>query len=415
MRTNLLLPLSVVVLLAAAAQSAHAQCPAHTVDYMGFKGRDYKDPVSGAILPYRYFIPAGYDPKKAYPLVLYLHHAGLAGDVQPSKTTDNCKQLTEEIGSGGYGGVFKNSAQAKYPHFIIAPHAQHNTYGWGGGMEGSLASPPHEIQALVYGILSDIRREFTIDPKRIYITGISMGCFGTWDMIMRNPTYFAAASPQSCGGDPAGLPKVVNLPIWDFCGSADQLFAVQSNKIAAAFKAMNPLDFTYTLIQGAGHSVHNLGYDWTGPPSLIDWIFSKTNKFSPGADGGPPGTVSDAGAGGAKDTGGADTAGASPDSASGMKADAAATSSPSSPDSGSTGSTTGPGGGTAKDAGSAPVDEDPAVGGTPTRKQSGGFLGCAVGAGTPGRQSRPSTLFGLLVLGLAVTLRFGRRRFSADP
>ncbi len=266
--------------------TATAQCTP-TGDYMGFAGRIFKDPKSAATLPYRLFKPAGYDAGKAYPLVLYMHHAGLVG-------TDNCRQLTEEIGSGGYGGVFAHSAQTKYPHFIVAPQATSSNVGFGGGNAGSFARPPHPNQALIYGILESVRAEFNIDARRIYITGISMGCFSSWDMVMRNPTYFAATSPQSCGGDPAGLSRIVGLPVWSIIGSNDQLFRTQSDVMAAEFKKLNPAEFTYTVIAGAGHSVHNLGYDWKGPPSLIDWLFSQTNKAVSVPDGGPS---SDAGPG----------------------------------------------------------------------------------------------------------------------
>jgi poly(3-hydroxybutyrate) depolymerase len=260
-----------------------AQCtpmPAVTDDYQGFAGRLFKDAKSGATMPYRLFKPAGYEAGKAYPMVLYLHHAGLVG-------TDNCRQLTGEAGSGGYGGVFSHSAQRKYPHFVVAPQATNSNFGWGGGMPGSFARAPHATHALIYGILEQVRAEFNIDPRRVYVTGISMGCFGSWDLVMRNPTYFAATSAQSCGGDPAGLPRIVALPVWSFCGSEDPLFAKQSDIMAAEFKKLNPLDFTYTVIPGVGHSVINRGYDWVGPPSLIDWLFGKTNKSASVPDGGP--------------------------------------------------------------------------------------------------------------------------------
>ncbi len=359
---------------------------------MGFKGRIFKD-ASGGTLPYRLFQPAGYDPKKAYPLVLYLHHAGLAGNQAPSGQ-DNCRQLTEEAGSGGYGGVFRNGAQAKHPHFIVAPHAPMNTFGWGGGMDGSFARPPLGIQAQIFGILSEVRKEFSIDPKRIYVTGISMGCFGTWDIIMRNPTYFAAASPQSCGGDPAGLPNIVNVPIWDFCGSNDQLFATQSNLMAATFKALKPLDFTYTVMMlpvGAGHSVANRGYDWVGPPSLIDWLFAQTNKSASTPDGGAPG--GDAASAGPRDAGSADVVAGLPDAASGTKADVAIA-----PVADAGVPISGPmvtGGGSSRDAAAAPVDEEPAVGGPAATRNSGGALSCTAAPG-PLRSGG-----GVLALGLA--------------
>src|SRR6187549_4174976 len=72
--------------------------PPKTETYQGFLGRVYEQ--NGQQLPYRLFVPKDYDPKKAYPLVLYLHHAGLAGTDSHNDTDwDNCVQLTSEIGS----------------------------------------------------------------------------------------------------------------------------------------------------------------------------------------------------------------------------------------------------------------------------------------------------------------------------
>jgi dienelactone hydrolase len=242
---------------------------------MGFKGRVFQ--VGGVSMPYRLFVPKNYDETKAYPLVLYLHHAGLVG-------TDNCIQLTEEIGSGGYGGVFVHSATApdktkfvtqdKYPHFLLAPQATNSQFGFGGGGPGSATAPVHPTRAAVYGILDEVRGQYNIDARRIYVTGISMGCFGTWDIIMRNPTYFAAASPQSCTGDPNTqiLSKLIDSPIWEMCGTADGFFA-GAQQMADAMKTVGARAFTFTPFQGVGHSIHDLGYDY---PGFIDWMFAKS-------------------------------------------------------------------------------------------------------------------------------------------
>src|SRR5689334_7150019 len=84
--------------------------PAPTETYQGFLGRVHEQ--NGQKLPYRLFVPKGYEPGKLYPLVLYLHHAGLAGSDSNNDTGwDNCVHLTSEIGSGDdYGGVFTHQA-----------------------------------------------------------------------------------------------------------------------------------------------------------------------------------------------------------------------------------------------------------------------------------------------------------------
>jgi MYXO-CTERM domain-containing protein len=250
--------------------------PPPTADYQGFKGRIFN--LGNVTIPYRLFVAKDYDPAKAYPLVLYLHHAGLVG-------TDNCNQLTQEIGSGGYGGVFVHSAvakdntkfvtQDKYPHFLLAPQVTNSNVGFGGGGPGSATGPEHPTRAAMYGILQQVQSEYNIDPRRIYITGISMGCYGTWDFIMRNPTYFAAASPQSCTGDPNQLllSKLVDSPIWSMCGTADGYYT-GAMAMANAMKAVGARAFTFTPFQGVGHSIIDRGYDY---PGFIDWMFAQSN------------------------------------------------------------------------------------------------------------------------------------------
>jgi dienelactone hydrolase len=275
-----LLFVQVLTAVMTCAGFARAACPvqpppAPTDDFQGFKGRVFR--LGAVTMPYRLFVPKNYDKANAYPLVLYLHHAGLVG-------TDNCIQLTEEIGSGGYGGVFVHSATApdktkfvtqdKYPHFLLAPQAQNSQFGFGGGGAGSATAPEHPTRPALYGILDQVRGEYNIDPRRIYVTGISMGCYGTWDIIMRNPTYFAAASPQSCTGDPNAqlLSKLVDSPIWSMCGTADGYFP-GAQKMVDTMKMVGARAFTFTPFQGVGHSIHDLGYDY---PGFIDWIFAQS-------------------------------------------------------------------------------------------------------------------------------------------
>lgn len=293
---------------AAAYRCPQTPSPARTETYQGFLGRVYER--DGQELPYRLFVPENYDPETAYPLVLYLHHAGLAGTDQNNDSGwDNCVQLTSEIGSGDdYGGVFTHRAvdedgnrfdtQERYPHFVLAPHASSPAYGFGGGVAGSASGPEHPTRPLLWGILEQVQAEFNIDPGRLYVTGISMGCYGTWDIIMRNPGVFAAAAPQSCRGDPNTelLAELKDMPIWSMCGTNDSYFA-GAQAMADAMDQVGATAFTFTAMQGVGHSINDRGYDY---PGFIDWMFSQRR---PGAD--PPGSGGASGAAGSSDGGAA--------------------------------------------------------------------------------------------------------------
>lgn len=292
-------------------------------------GRVYE--LDGRELPYRLFVPENYDPSTAYPLVLYLHHAGLAGaDQNNDSGWDNCVQLTSEIGSGNdYGGVFihqgvdedgnRFDTQERYPHFLLAPHAETSNYGFGGGVDGSASGPEHFTRPLVSGIVDEVQIEFNIDPGRLYVTGISMGCYGAWDIIMRNPDVFAAASPQSCRGDPdvALLAALRDMPIWSMCGTNDSYFA-GAQAMADGMGQIGATAFTFTAMDGVGHSINDRGYDY---PGFVDWMFSQRRSDVPvpgsggtagvGAGGGASGgtAAGSGGFGGGAAAGGGDSTG----------------------------------------------------------------------------------------------------------
>ena len=91
---------------------------------------------------------------------------------------------------------------------------------------------------------------------------------------MRKPNYFAAASPQSCRGDPntQRLSELVDSAIWSMCGTADSYFT-GAQAMADAMKSVGAREFIFTPFQGVGHSIHNLGYDY---PGFIDWMFAQS-------------------------------------------------------------------------------------------------------------------------------------------
>jgi MYXO-CTERM domain-containing protein len=305
-RQLLALALQIVAALCLAREASAYSCPQtpsppKTETYQGFLGRVHE--LDGEELPYRLFVPENYDPNTAYPLVLYLHHAGLAGTDQNNDSGwDNCVHLTSEIGSGNdYGGVFTHQAvdeagdrfdtQARYPHFVLAPHANSPAYGFGGGVAGSATGPEHPTRRLLWAILEAVQNEFNIDPGRLYVTGISMGCYGTWDIVMRSPGVFAAASPQSCRGDPNTtlLAALKDMPIWSMCGTNDSYFA-GAQAMADAMNEVDATAFTFTAMEGVGHSINDRGYDY---PGFIDWLFAQR---LPGGE--PPGEGGAGGEGG---------------------------------------------------------------------------------------------------------------------
>jgi len=221
----------------------------------GFEGRVYKK--GRDTMPYRLFIPAKYDKANKYPLVIWLHGAGGAGE-------DNLKQIAND----NYFGPHLWSAsenQAKYPSFVLVPQT---TGSWALGDPGKLS--PEE--AMMLALLESLQKDFSIDPKRIYLTGQSNGGNGTWDLITKRPNTFAAAVPLCGGGDASLAGRIAHLPIWAFHGQQDDVIPVTySRNMIAAIRRKGGTP-KYTEYPNVGHDVwlHALK-----DPALVDWLFSQ--------------------------------------------------------------------------------------------------------------------------------------------
>ena len=199
-------------------------------------------------MPYRLFIPAGYDPTKKYPVVLFLHGLGEAG-------TDNIKQLNNN-GNGSL--VFVSAAnQAAHPCFMIAPQS---ASGWWSGTGAQI------------DILLKIQAKYSIDLDRNYITGLSAGGMGTWGSLIAHPTMFAAAVPCSGNADNSKASLLTSIPIWDFhCADDPTVSVAGSDQIISAIRAAggNPI---YTRYAVGGHSAWVPAY---ASPNTVSWVMAQ--------------------------------------------------------------------------------------------------------------------------------------------
>jgi predicted peptidase len=226
----------------------------------GFIGRVYTN-GRGERMPYRLFVPAGYNSSKKYPLLLWLHGAGSVGN-------DNRKQISGASISGTHTWTSPKT-QSTYPAFVVAPQAPAGT-AWANFQSDELGAQ----LSLVLAILDSIRSEFSIDSQRMYVAGQSMGGYGTWDLITKKPGLFAAAIPLCGGGrtDRAGV--LLKTPIWAFHGDADDTVPVsKSRDMISAIRKLGGSP-RYTEYKGVGHNV------WTRAflePGLLEWVFSQHN------------------------------------------------------------------------------------------------------------------------------------------
>lgn len=201
-------------------------------------------------MPYRLFVPPGYDKANKYPIIIWLHGSGSIG-------RDNFKQISQASLRGTHTWTAPQ-IQAKYPAFVLAP--QSRTGSWASEMQRVLA------------ILDSVKNEFNIDATRVYIAGQSMGGFGTWYFITARPDLFAAAVPLCGGGDPSRASVIANIPIWAFHGAEDPTVpATQSRKMIAAIQQAGGSP-RYTEYKGVKHEVWFKAFQEKG---LIDWLFAQ--------------------------------------------------------------------------------------------------------------------------------------------
>ncbi|MCA9047007.1 MAG: prolyl oligopeptidase family serine peptidase, partial [Planctomycetaceae bacterium] len=124
----------------------------------------------------------------------------------------------------------------------------------------------------VLELLDQLIKTHAIDEDRIYVMGLSMGGYGTWDLLARHPEKFAAGVPICGGGDEKQAAKIKEMPIWVFHGDADTAVKVErSRNMVAAIKEAGGKP-KYTEYPGVGHN------SWTpaiNEPEILPWLFSQ--------------------------------------------------------------------------------------------------------------------------------------------
>ena len=218
----------------------------------------------GDTLNYRFLFP-DYDTLRKYPLIIFLHGSGERGN-------DNEAQL-----KWGVMNFATDQAMAMHPAFVIAPQCPENQ-DWSNFYENErtremrLQPSPTKPMTLVIELIHQIIKTFSVDTNRIYITGLSMGGYGTYDAIERYPRLFAAAVPVCGGGDVSKAASIAHIPIWIFHGSEDSgvnpLYSL--DMIEALTKAGSHAGLTF--YPGVGHFSWLAAYS---DPLMMEWLFKQ--------------------------------------------------------------------------------------------------------------------------------------------
>jgi predicted peptidase len=165
-----------------------------------------------------------------------LHGAGEKGN-------DNTRQV-----ANGVEQFASEKIRAAYPAFVVVPQCPSHEW-W-----ADFTEEPTDPMRLTFTLLSYLQQEFAIDENRIYITGVSMGGFGTWDAITRKPDYFAAAVPVCGGGDIRKADRIVHIPIWAFHGANDTIVDVTYSREMIDALRREGGSPRYTEYPGVGHA-----------------------------------------------------------------------------------------------------------------------------------------------------------------
>ena len=251
-----------------------------------FQTAVFTDAARGqAQLMYNLYVPEGYDPAKKYPLVLFIHDAGVVGD-NPRET------LTQGLGAVVWA---EPEEQAKHPCFVLAPQ-----YTRVIADDNSQTTADMDV---TIDLLRDLMKRYSIDANRLYDTGQSMGGMTSIAMDIKYPDVFAASLLVACQWKPELTAPLAAMPLWIVVSAGDTkahpgmdaitqvlrqhgatvsegLWQAEANPEVLAEEVgtmrRRHSSVNYTVFQGGNHP-----YTWQYAYSIAgirDWLFEQTKK-----------------------------------------------------------------------------------------------------------------------------------------
>jgi predicted peptidase len=224
---------------------------------------------SGNKLWYNILDPIDIEEGKSYPLVIFLHGAGERGD-------DNKAQLVH------IAPIFeKDSIRKKYPSYVLFPQCPKEGF-WaaleqvdGQWLPTSKGSPEPSLHG-VMKLVNNMTEQYPIDTTRIYISGLSMGGFGTFDYVAREPQRFAAAIAICGGGDTSYAHRYAHLPMKIFHGTKDNVVSAELSRASyAALLDAGATRVEYIEYPEGNHDIWNQAFNEKG---ILDWLYAQRKK-----------------------------------------------------------------------------------------------------------------------------------------
>lgn len=212
----------------------------------GFLHRVHKDDKGET--KYVLFVPHDYKGDKEYPVILFLHGSGETG-------SDGEKQAKV-----GLGPAIKKREKS-FPFIVVLPQSHERS--WRAGSNDAKRA---------LAILDAVEKEYKVNGKRVYLTGLSMGGMGTWSLALAHPDKWAAIVPICGRGDTKQAAKIKDVPCWCFHGDADKAVNVEgSRKMIAALKEAGGQP-KYTEYPGVGHNSWDRAY---ATDELYEWLLKQ--------------------------------------------------------------------------------------------------------------------------------------------
>ena len=227
--------------------------------------------ISGTdTLPYRLLLPENYDASKKYPFILFLHGAGERGNDNEAQLVHGAKLFLDEAN------------RKNFPAIIIFPQCPAKSF-WSNvefKMDSSgkrsfsfpQAGEPTIAMKMVQELLMKSLKEFPVQKNQIYVSGLSMGGMGTFEIVRRNPDLFAAAMPICGGGNTATAPLLKKTNWWVFHGAKDDVVPPHLSEDMVNALKKEKASVKFTVYPEANHNSWDSAF---AEPDFLSWLFSQ--------------------------------------------------------------------------------------------------------------------------------------------
>ncbi|MEH1882941.1 prolyl oligopeptidase family serine peptidase [Nostoc sp.] len=207
---------------------------------------------------YLLFLPDGLHPdgdrneiqQALLPTILFLHGAGQRGSDLDDVRKHGVAKVVEQ--------------QSDFPFIVISPQCPRREY-W-------------NIERLST-LLDEVIASCAVDPDRVYLTGLSMGGYGTWHLAAAQPERFAAIAPICGGGNPQAAGKLKNLPVWAFHGAKDNVVPLSESEIMVSALKVHDGNVKFTVYPEANHDSWTQTYN---NPELYEWFLQNWRQQTVG-------------------------------------------------------------------------------------------------------------------------------------